>query len=100
MRTINIGVSATQAVRAFQAAASNMGVRVRKGDFPEFFDVKQEQGGRFTVTFYRPHETRQIIEWFKNRKHKPNTVNSYGYHVFDVDKDTALLAKLTFGGSA
>jgi hypothetical protein len=67
--------------------------------FKPFFKVEERDAG-YLITFYDPERVEEIKEWMRDHGYEAETVNGMGWHVWDVDQDTAVLAKLTWGGAA
>lgn len=66
---------------------------------PVFFLEVEPSGDDCYVRFYDPSRAAGIRAWFQGRGYEPYTEMSDPYdHVSGVDKDTAMLAKLTWGG--
>lgn len=65
-----------------------------------FFLEVELNGDDCYVCFYDPGRTAGIRKWFVERGYEPYTEMSDPFdHVSGVDKETAMLAKLTWGGA-
>lgn len=67
---------------------------------PVFFLEVEPSGDDYYVRFCDPGRKAGIRAWFEGRGYMPFTEMSDPYdHVSGVDKETAMLAKLTWGGA-
>lgn len=89
-----VGVSAAQAAQALKAFAKAL-----KNPTPSFFKVEARDDG-FLVTYYNPERHSEICDWFQARGYNVQKANGVGWHIYSVDKNTVIQAKLTFGGAA
>lgn len=89
-----IGVSLANAAKAISALSSALGQSIAPS-----FDIERREDG-YLITCYNPGRIREIKDWFDLRGYVLRTVNGHGWHVYGVDADTAVMAKLTFGGAA
>lgn len=89
----NFGITAAQAAQTYASLSSAFGAP-RKS----FFKVTP-LGDAFLVSFDHPdiQRLRDMRKWFRNAGGKARHSDDYGY-AFKCDRNTALLAKLTWGG--
>lgn len=110
------GVPASQATQAYKNAMANMAA-VQLSNAQNCKNmmaaigaaVLEEQAmfsiipwdDSYLIAFFDPKRSDDIYEWFEERGYKPASKHEMGIsgHFNCVDKQTAMLAKLTWGGA-